>query len=453
MKLTFLGATGTVTGSKYMLEDGGKKFLIDCGLFQGLKELRLRNWDKFPVNPSSIDAVILTHAHIDHSGYLPLLVKNGFSGSVYCSSATADLCNILLPDSGHLHEEDAARANKYGYTKHKPALPLYTQEDAYRALKHIKAVSFGDEHRLSDMLSFRLTHAGHILGAACVSVSDGMTSLTFSGDLGRLHDPVMKPPAQIQQADYLVLESTYGDRLHDKTDPLIQIEKIITKTVARGGTIIIPAFAVGRAQSLMYYIHELKSTGRIPNIPVYLDSPMAISATKLLQEHRAEHRLSKEQCDTVCSSVFYTKTVEQSKEIYSKNNGMPAIIISASGMATGGRVLHHLKHFIGDPRNTVLLAGFQAAGTRGARLAHGETEIKIHGHLYPVRAEISMLDNISSHADYSEILEWLGHFREAPRKIFLTHGEPEAATSLKFKIEDRFGWDVEIPEYNQEENL
>ena len=453
MKLTFLGATGTVTGSKYLLEDSGKKFLIDCGLFQGLKELRLRNWEKLPVNPAEIDAVILTHAHIDHSGYLPLLVKNGFKGRIYCSNGTADLCDILLPDSGYLHEEDAARANKYGYTRHHPALPLYTQEDAYKALEQIKPVSFGEDHPLSDILSFRLTHAGHILGAACVTLSDGMTSLTFSGDLGRLHDPVMEPPAQIQETDYLVLESTYGDRLHDKTDPLDQLESIITKTVARGGTVVIPAFAVGRAQSLMYYIHELKKAGRIPDIPVYLDSPMAISATKLLQQHHAEHRLSKEQCAAVCSSVYYTKTVEQSKEIYSKNNGLPTIIISASGMATGGRVLHHLKHFIGDPQNTILLSGFQAAGTRGARLAHGESEIKIHGHLYPVRAEVQKLDTMSAHADYEEILEWLGHFREPPRKTFLTHGEPEASSSLKFKIEEHLGWNVEIPEYRYEEEL
>lgn len=453
MKLTFLGATGTVTGSKYLLEDGGKKFLIDCGLFQGLKELRLRNWDKLPVDPASVDAVILTHAHIDHSGYLPLFIKNGFKGPVYCSEATADLCDILLPDSAHLHEEDAERANRYGYTKHHPALPLYTQEDARRSLGKFKPVSFGDEHRLNDFLSFKLTHAGHILGAACVHINDGQTKLVFSGDLGRLHDPVMEAPAQIQEADYLVLESTYGDRLHETTDPLDQLEGIITKTAARGGTVVIPAFAVGRAQSLMYYIYKLKTAGRIPDIPVYLDSPMAISATKLLQQHHAEHRLSKDECHAVCGSVFYTKTVEQSKEIYSKNNGLPTIIISASGMATGGRVLHHLKHFIGDPRNTILLSGFQAAGTRGARLAHGETEIKIHGNLYPVRAEIDMLDNISAHADYSEILEWLGHFREAPRKTFLTHGEPEAASSLKFKIEERLGWNVEIPGYQHTEEL
>jgi metallo-beta-lactamase family protein len=453
MKLTFLGATGTVTGSKYLLEDGGKKFLIDCGLFQGLKELRLRNWDKLPVDPGSIDAVILTHAHIDHSGYLPLLVKNGFNGPVYCSSATADLCDILLPDSAHLHEEDAERANRYGYTKHHPALPLYTKEDAFAALEKFKPVSFGRDYALSDFLSFKLTHAGHILGAACVHIDDGQTKIVFSGDLGRLSDPVMNAPAYIGETDYLVVESTYGDRLHDKSDPLDQLESIISKTAGRGGTVVIPAFAVGRAQSLMYYIYRLKKEGRIANIPVYLDSPMAISATKLLQEHHAEHRLSREECNDVCSSVIYTQSVEQSKDIYSKNNGMPAIIISASGMATGGRVLHHLKHYIGDSRNTVLLAGFQAAGTRGDRLAKEEKEIKIHGEFFPVRAEISMLHNISAHADYEEILNWLGHFRKAPRKTFITHGEAKTASSMKSKIESHLGWNADVPSYLQTEDL
>ncbi|MGH1456018.1 MAG: MBL fold metallo-hydrolase [Alphaproteobacteria bacterium] len=453
MKLTFLGATGTVTGSKYLLEDDGFRILIDCGLFQGLKELRERNWEKLPIDPSSIDAVILTHAHIDHSGYLPLLVKNGFRGNVYCSSATADLCDILLVDSAYLHEEDARRANQYGYTKHKPALPLYTKEDAYNALERIKPVSFGDDHELSDFLSFKLTHAGHILGAACVHITDGQTKVVFSGDLGRPNDPVMNPPAQIQEADYLIMESTYGDRLHEVSDPLNQLGDIISQAAARGGTVVIPAFAVGRAQSLMYYVHELKKVGRIPDIPVYLDSPMAISASKLLQKHYAEHRLSKSECSAVCGGVNYTQTAEQSKEIYGKNNGMPAVIISASGMATGGRVLHHLKYFMGDPRNTIVLAGYQAAGTRGARIANGETEIKIHGNMYKLRAQVEMLDNISAHADYGEMLDWLSHFRDAPRRTFLTHGESEAALSFQGKIKERFDWNVEIPVYKQSVEL
>lgn len=447
MKLTFLGATGTVTGSKYLLEDDRQKILIDCGLFQGLKELRQRNWEELPFDPASLTAVILTHAHIDHSGYIPALIKNGFRGPIYASEATIDLCGILLPDSGYLQEEDAFQANKHGYSVHHPALPLYTQAEAYAALDYFKPVAFGRDYALGDILSFRLTHAGHILGAACIQISDGLTTLTFSGDLGRPHDPVMKPPAQIQETDYLVIESTYGDRLHETTDPLDQLEEIIKTTAGRGGTLVIPAFAVGRAQSLMYYIYELKSQKRIPDLPVFLDSPMAISASNLLQRHHAEHRLSRDKCDAICESVHYTKTVEQSKEIYGRNNGMPSIIISASGMATGGRILHHLKHFVGDPRNTVLLAGFQAEGTRGARLARGETELKIHGQIYPVHAEVRELDNISAHADYGEILEWLRHFREAPRRTFITHGEPHAAQSLKEKIEEQLGWQAEVPEY------
>lgn len=453
MKLTFLGATETVTGSKYLLEEDNQKILIDCGLFQGLKELRLRNWDKFSINPKAIDAVLLTHAHIDHSGYLPLLVKNGFVGKIYCSEATYDLCKILLPDSGYLQEEDAARANKYGYTEHKPALPLYTQKDAIEILKQFECVGFGKEITLNDTLSFSLSRAGHILGAASIKVSNGHTSIVFSGDVGRLNDPIMKPPAQIQEADYLVLESTYGDRLHEEVNPLDQLEKIIIKTVERGGSVIIPSFAVGRAQSLMYYIHELKEVKRIRNVSVYLDSPMAINASNLLKQHCADHKLSPEKCADVCDDVIYTQTPEQSKGIYNKNNGMPVIVISASGMATGGRILHHLKHFVTDERNTILFAGFQAAGTRGAQLIHGEKEIRIHGELHPVRAEILNLENISAHADYNEIISWLGHFRKAPQKTFLTHGEPEAASSLKFKIEDRLGWRVEIPTYLQQVDL
>lgn len=448
MKVTFLGATGTVTGSKYLLEDENLRILIDCGLFQGLKELRLRNWAELPVDPASIDAVILTHAHIDHSGYLPLLIKNGFKGKVYCTAATAELSDILLPDSGYLQEEDAFRANKYGYSKHEKALPLYTKEDAYDSLEYLKPVTWGEAHDLNDMISFQFTHAGHILGAACLTITDGQTKIVFSGDLGRPNDPVIREPAQIQEADYLVLESTYGDRLHEKIDPMAQLETIINETISKGGTVVIPAFAVGRAQSLMYYIYELKKAGRISGrVPVYVDSPMAINVTEILQRFDNEHRLSHEHCRKMCDSVIYTKSVEESKAIYNKNNGMPAIIISASGMATGGRVIHHLKNYITDERNTILLAGYQAAGTRGARLVQGEKELKMHGAMYPVKARIAMLDNISAHGDYQEIIDWLRHFREAPKKVYLTHGEPEAAAAFKSHIEEQLGWNVEIPAY------
>lgn len=451
MKLTFLGATGTVTGSKYLLGDGEKKILIDCGLFQGLKELRLRNWDRLPVDPASLDAVILTHAHIDHSGYLPLLVRNGFRGPVFCSEATFDLCGILLPDCGRIQEGDADRANRYGYTRHAPALPLYTEQDAKATLKQFKTVKFGQEYGLSEFLSFSLSRAGHILGAACVTISDGQSSVVFSGDLGRPDDPIMRAPAQIQQADYLVLESTYGDRLHSDADPMAKISDIINRTMRRGGFVIIPSFAVGRAQLVLYYIHELMRKRLIPQVPVYLDSPMAVDATKIWQSYADEHRLNAKKCGEVCRTATYVRTTDESKAL--DNGAVPAIIISASGMATGGRVLHHMAHYIGDERNTVLFAGYQAAGTRGARLVRSEKEIKIHGRLCPVRAEIGNLDTLSAHADYSEIIGWLRGFREQPRKVFLTHGEPEAASAFKLRIEEQLGWNVEIPEYLQQVEL
>lgn len=454
MRLTFLGATGTVTGSKYLLEDGTQNIMIDCGLFQGLKELRLRNWDEPPVDPLKMNALLLTHAHLDHSGYIPKIVKNGFKGPIYCSEATFDLCKILLPDSGYIQEEDAERANRYNYTKHKPALPLYTKQEAEDCLQYFKPVDFGRPHRLGDNLSFTLYRAGHILGASFIRVTDGSgTSILFSGDMGRLNDPVMKAPAQIQDADYLVVESTYGDRLHDKSDPAGDIEKVVNQTAGRGGTVVIPAFAVGRAQALMYYIYKLKNEGRIPkNLPVYLDSPMAINASELLCKHLNDHRLPKNMCMDVCGIANYTRTTEESKAIDQSNN-VPKIIISASGMATGGRVLHHLKHYVGDKRNTILLAGFQAAGTRGDRLARGETEIKIHGQMWPVRAQIIKMDNMSAHADYSEILTWMENFSSPPRKVFVTHGEPEAAKAMQEKIKEKFGWDAVVPDYMQSEEL
>lgn len=453
MKLTFMGATQTVTGSKYLLEDQGRKIMVDCGLFQGRKDLRLRNWESPPVNPASVDALLLTHAHLDHSGYIPKLADAGFGGAVYCSEATRDLCAILLPDSGHIQEEDAEAANRHGWSKHHPALPLYTEEQARACLGLFRPVDLGFPHPLGGEMSFTLHRAGHILGACFIHVRDGSgTSVLFSGDVGRLHNPVMKPPAKIQDADYLVLESTYGDRLHDKDDPTEDIGRIVRETAARGGTVVIPSFAVGRAQVLLYHLYVLKSEKRIPDIPVYLDSPMSISATELLHRHMNDHRLSQEECDSVCAVAEYARTPEESKAI-GRTNNMPKVIISASGMATGGRVLHHLKQYLGDARNTVLFAGFQAAGTRGDRLIRGETEIKIHGALRQVRAQIVKLDNMSAHADYGEILTWLENFRAPPRRVFITHGEPEAAQAMKEKIEEKFGWDAVVPAYMQTEEL
>jgi metallo-beta-lactamase family protein len=452
VRLQFLGATGTVTGSKYLLDHAGHKILVDCGLFQGLKELRLRNWAPPPVAPGSIDAVILTHAHIDHSGYVPLLVKNGFKGRIYCSEATFDLCSILLPDSGYLHEADADRANRYAYTKHKPALPLYTEQDGRDCLDRFTVVEFETAHDLPGGLSFTLQRSGHILGSAFVTISDGGTSIVFSGDLGRPDDPVMKPPVAIRSADYLVVESTYGDRLHKEDNPFDQIGGIIRNTAARGGTVVIPAFAVGRTQSILYYLHELKKAKAIPDLPVFLDSPMAINVTELLHRHGTEHRLAKNLCADVCHVAKYSRTVDESKAL-DHSNGLPSVIISASGMATGGRVLHHLKHFVGDPKNAIVFTGYQAAGTRGARLVHGDDEIKIHGKMWPVRAQIDVLHNLSAHADYREILDWLGNFDAPPKRTFVTHGEPEAASSLAMKIEDRLGWQVSVPDYLQREEL
>lgn len=444
MKLTFLGAAGTVTGSKYLLETTDRKVLLDCGLFQGLKSLRLRNWDPLPVNPAKIDYVVLTHAHIDHSGYLPLLVKRGFQGKIFCSTATRDLCSVLLPDCGYLQEEEAHFANKHQTSKHKPALPLYTRDDALKALNYFKVVQVGKEFRLSDELTFQFDRAGHIIGACFVTFKYNKVSLVFSGDMGRSHDPLMVEPVTLHQADYLVMESTYGNRAHGKENFENQMEAVINRTIKRKGTILIPAFAVGRSQKLLYAIYQLMQAGRIPKIPVYLDSPMAIKATKMFCKHSAAHNLSeKEAMIKVCNVATCTETREESKLLDSDER--PKIIISASGMATGGRVLHHLRYFLPNSQNTVILAGYQAAETRGRRLVDGEKQLKIFGVFVPVNAEIISLRNASAHADYLELLNWMSHLNKAPRKVFITHGEPESSESLKEKIEARFHWECMIP--------
>ncbi len=451
MQLTFLGAAGTVTGSKYLLETETKKVLVDCGLYQGHKELRLRNWSQLPVLSQSIDAVVLTHAHIDHTGYIPLLVKNGFKGNIYCTPGTKALCEILLPDSGFLQEEEAAFMNKHDISKHKPALPLYTREDAVYSLEQFKIIDFDINTLLFDELSFKFKKAGHIIGSAFISFTHKNTSLFFTGDMGRPHDAIMREPDIIQQTDYLVIESTYGDRLHGNENPQDQLEKIINTTAQRGGSIITPAFAVGRAQSLLYYIDQLKTAKKIPDMPVFLDSPMAVNATHIFCDYPQEHRLSEKLCHHFCGGATYINTSEDSKKLDQLTK--PIIIISASGMATGGRVLHHLKTFAPHPRHTILFAGYQGDDTRGAKIMAGEKEIKIHGELIPVKAEIKMLSNVSAHADYEEILGWLSNFTAAPKKIFITHGEQTAAISLKTKIEEKFGWNCEVPVYLQKEKL
>ena len=451
MTIQFLGATSTVTGSKYLVHAAGKQVLVDCGLFQGFKQLRLRNWGQFPVDPKSIDAVVLTHAHLDHSGYLPLLVKNGYKGPIFCTAATADLCGILLPDSGHLQEEDARYANRRGFSKHRPALPLYTEEDAKRCLSQLRPVEFAQSIKIAPGVDMRLLLAGHILGAAMIEMRCEGRILLFSGDLGRPNDLVMQPPARVEHADFLVIESTYGNRRHDVKDPLDVLADVITRTVARQGVVIIPAFAVGRAQTLLYAIHLLKIARRIPDVPVYLNSPMAVDATNIYHRHRIEHRLTEEQCKSMCTTAKFVNSVEESKALNNKRG--PMILISASGMLTGGRVLHHLKAFAPDARNTILLSGFQSGGTRGAALAAGAETVKIHGEQIPIRAEVATLSNLSAHADYVEMLDWLGHFSGPPKQTFITHGEPAAADALRLSIEEKLKWQCTVPEYLERASL
>ncbi len=451
LNLTFLGGAGTVTGSKYLVEHEQHRILVDCGLFQGFKALRLKNWAPFPVEPRSIESIILTHAHIDHSGYLPLLVKRGFAGRILCSKATADLCKILLPDAGHLQEKDAEFANRHGFSKHKPALPLYTLKDAQKVLEHLTPVAFDQDRTLASGGRIRLRHAGHILGAATVQLDWADTTITFSGDLGRYADPIMFDPAPIERTDYLLVESTYGDRRHDKRDPADALAEIVESTIGRGGTVVIPAFAVGRAQSLMYHLQRMKSAGRVSNVPVFLDSPMAEDASEIFCANIKDHKLPPAECRRSCAVAHYVRNVEESKALTA--NPMPKVIISASGMATGGRVLHHLKRFAPDPKNTILFAGFQAGGTRGAAMMAGAKNIKVHGEYGPVRAQVHNLDMLSAHADADEILRWLGGFKTPPKMTFITHGEPAASDALRHRIEEELRWPCMVPDQGQKVTL
>jgi len=451
LRLSFLGGAGTVTGSKFLVEHDDRRLLVDCGLFQGFKTLRLRNWAPFPVDPRLIDAVILTHAHLDHTGHLPLLVKQGFAGPVFCSESTTEFCRILLPDSGHLQEKDAEYANRHAFSKHKPALPLYTLEDAIRALDRLVPIAFDQSQEVPGGATARLRRVGHILGAASVQLDWAGTRIVFSGDLGRYGDATMLDPVPVEHADYLLVESTYGNRRHDKRDPEDALDEIIGETVARGGTVVIPAFAVGRAQSLLFHLHRLKARGRLSNVPVFLDSPMAVDASEVFCRHLQDHRLTARECRDACAVAQYVRDVEESKALTA--NPMPKVIVSASGMATGGRVLHHLKHYAPDARNTILFAGFQAGGTRGAAMVAGAEHIKIHGQHLPVRAAVRNLEMLSAHADAAEIMRWLKGFRKAPRTTFITHGEPTASDTLRHRIEEELGWSCLVPEHGQQIDL
>jgi metallo-beta-lactamase family protein len=447
MRLTFMGAAGTVTGSRYLLEHDGKRVLVDCGLFQGLKQLRLRNWDALPVEASTIDAVVLTHAHIDHSGYLPALARQGFRGPVFATEATRDLCTLLLPDAGHLQEEDAYYANRHGFSRHHPALPLYTEEDGRQVLRLFRTRDFGEEFEPVAGVHLRFTRAGHILGAASVHVRWDQGSLLFSGDLGREEDILMHPPEPPPAADHVVVESTYGDRAHEILEAATQFAEVINRTAARGGVVVVPAFAVGRAQALLYLVATLKRERRIPDLPVFLNSPMAADVTALYHKHRSEHRLDAEQCRLMCQVGKIVNSADDSRKL--NEIRFPAVIISASGMATGGRVVHHLKAFAPDHRNTILLAGYQAAGTRGAALVAGAREVKIHGDYVKVRAEVASLGSLSAHADRGELLGWLARLPRAPRRVFVTHGEPVAADSLRQAIEEQHHWPCTVAEHLQ----
>jgi metallo-beta-lactamase family protein len=461
-KITFLGAAGTVTGSKYLIEAGGKRLLVDCGLFQGPQELQQRNWNNLPIDPASIDWVLLTHAHIDHTGYIPRLVQNGFHGPIYSNAATRELCELLLLDSAHLQEEDAQYAAKKNYSSHHPPLPLYTVAQAQTSLARFREIPRADVFSISPEFSVRPHDAGHILGSSwlelTITESGKQTVVVFSGDVGRYEQPILKDPESPTHADFLLCESTYGDRDHPTGSVPDELADVINRVVKRGGAVVVPAFAVGRTQTLMYYLRELSEEQRIPRLPVYVDSPMAINVTDIYVRHQEDHDadfVQQEQQGNLdplnMKEVHMTRSVEDSKKI---NEVLaPCIIISASGMATGGRVLHHLARRLPDSRSAVLLVGYEAEGTGGRALADGAQYLRIHGQEVPVRAEIVKIDQLSAHAGRSELLRWLSGITVPPRQTFLVHGEPSALDSFHGAIINRFHWPVTVPQYLQSIDL
>ena len=455
--LQFLGGAGTVTGSKTLVDTGKIRFLVDCGMFQGAKKLRLLNWEALPVKPTSLDHIFLTHAHVDHIGMVPVYVREGYQGTIWSTPGTHELSEINLVDAAHLQEEDAHFANKQGFSKHKPALPLYTTQDVERAFKHFRPLEYNRQFGLGDGSDIRFHDAGHVLGSAMVeaqlSTGDNRhTSVLFSGDLGRYGSLIDTDPSAMERTDYLVVESTYGDRCHSGEDSTDELAEYINETSKRGGSVVMPAFALGRTQILLYAIRDMKSKGIIPDLPVYVDSPMAITVTEIYCRHiealdsdaRAVYRATGK-CPLFFPNLHFVHTPDESKQLNSLR--FPSIIISASGMATGGRVLHHLKHRLPDARNTVLFVGFQANGTRGQILKDGAREIKIHGEMVPVRAQVRLIDSFSRHADMSEIMRWLGGFRMPPKRTYVVHGEPEASAALAENIRNTLGWKVSIPGY------
>jgi metallo-beta-lactamase family protein len=445
VQITFWGAAGTVTGSRHLVDLDGRRLLVDCGMFQGLKSLRLRNWEPFPVDPASIDAVLLTHAHIDHTGWLPGLVRDGFGGPIWCSPGTDELCRILLPDAAHIQEEDARFANKRRSSRHDPALPLYTAADAKRALRLLRPHPFGDPFEPVGGVDCQYTPVGHILGAASLRIRDATTSVLFTGDVGRPVDPVMRPPAAPLPADHVVTESTYGNRVHAAGDPLDDLAEIVNRTVRRGGSLLVPVFAVGRAQTVLHLLSRLRAAGRMPALPVYLDSPMAVNTTELFCRYLDEHRLTEVECREMCDGVEFVRTVEESKRLASLRG--PMVLLSASGMLTAGRVLHHLERLAPDHRNTVLLVGYQAAGTRGEALAAGSRSIKLFGEYVPVRCEIARIDGLSAHADADELCNWLADLPVPALGASIVHGEPAAADAMRWRLRDQLGWEPQVPDH------
>ena len=444
IQIHFLGAAGTVTGSKYLIEVLDKKIMVDCGLFQGLKKLRNLNWDYLPVDVADVDDVLLTHAHLDHTGYLPRLVKSGFKGKIYGTAPTLDIAEIILRDSAKIQEEEAAQANEKGYSKHSPAKPLYDLKDVDRTLLRFEEVPLDQWLPLFDGIKVRYQYNGHILGATFIEIDAAGKRLVFSGDIGREEDYLLFPPKRPEQADLLFIESTYGDRLHPKGNIEEELLQIIQQTHQDGGTLIIPSFAVERTQTLMYLLWQLREKGLMPNMPVYMDSPMGANVLHVFHRSAAWHKLPKEDCDKMCD---YIQTVSSFRETWEViDNKSPKIVIAGSGMVTGGRVLTYLTKYLEKPQTRVLLAGYQAEGTRGRQLQEGAHEVKIYGKYYPVKAKIIMLQGLSAHADQRELLNWLSEIKNTPEKVFIIHGEAHPADVLRVKIRDEYGWECEVPE-------
>ena len=444
LQIHFLGAAGTVTGSKYLIEVLDKKIMVDCGLFQGLKKLRNLNWDYLPVDVADVDDVLLTHAHLDHTGYLPRLVKSGFKGKIYGTAPTLDIAEIILRDSAKIQEEEAAQANEKGYSKHSPAKPLYDLKDVDRTLLRFEEVPLDQWLPLFDGIKVRYQYNGHILGATFIEIDAAGKRLVFSGDIGREEDYLLFPPKRPEQADLLFIESTYGDRLHPKGNIEEELLQIIQQTYQDGGTLIIPSFAVERTQTLMYLLWQLREKGLMPNMPVYMDSPMGANVLHVFHRSAAWHKLPKEDCDKMCD---YIQTVSSFRETWEViDNKSPKIVIAGSGMVTGGRVLTYLTKYLEKPQTRVLLAGYQAEGTRGRQLQEGAHEVKIYGKYYPVKAKIIMLQGLSAHADQRELLNWLSEIKNTPEKVFIIHGEAHPADVLRVKIRDEYGWESEVPE-------